>query len=222
MVVHTGEKGSKSCMWRMVSDSSATTWFARQTGANGLKWKYPIRVNGEIKENCLSRDLQKELWPDLRVDFSWWPPRGKKPQWDAIGTTEDGFVVLVEAKAHPSEVESGSCKAIPISRAKIEESMRLVQQEHYPLCVDFDNIWMCKYYQAANRLTFFEKLSEQPVKIKLVFLSFYNDDTHKNTTLVDFRNHNNNAFESIMGTTKFPDNIYSLYFDATKLQNECF
>ena len=204
-------------MWRMAHDNSATDWLAEQIRVNDIKWIYPVKVNRNIKENCLSKDIQKELWPELPIDFSWWPLRGKKPQWDAIGTTKDGYIVLVEAKAHPAELESGYCSATPKSRAIIEESMRLAQQEHYPLCDDFNDVWMCKYYQVANMLTFFGKLSEQELKIKLVFLSFYNDDTHKNTTLEEFCNSNEKAFMKIMGTDTFPDNVYSLYYDATKL-----
>ena len=65
-----------------------------------------------------------------------WPTRG--PQWDALATTTDKRIILVEAKANIPEVVSSPTNA----RQKSKDYLRLKN--------DID--WSGKFYQYTNRL----------------------------------------------------------------------
>lgn len=52
---------------------------------------------------------------------AFWPPRG--PQWDALGRTDTGDVILVEAKAHIDEMFSSGSQASMESLKQITEAL---------------------------------------------------------------------------------------------------
>lgn len=102
---------------------------------------------------------------------AFWPAGG--PVWDALAVTEQGGVVLVEAKAHLSETpKRDRCKASsPISRALIERSLRQVRED---LGVPDSAVpWTEANYQIANRLAYLWWLNvERALPAWLVFLGF--------------------------------------------------
>lgn len=98
-----------------------------------------------------------------------WPKRG--PQWDALGITERG-PVLVEAKAHVPEFFSPATQAGDLSRARIEVAFRAVQND---LGLRPRVKWAEVYFQYANRLAFLWWLRKQGVHAELVFVSFLYD-----------------------------------------------
>ena len=88
---------------------------------------------------------------------NFWPRLG--PQWDALGTTGKG-VVLVEAKAHIGEFRSPPSQAGATSLAKITAAFKMTQMA---LGVSTTSDWTGSFYQYANRLA------------HLLFVSFIND-----------------------------------------------
>ena len=76
-----------------------------------------------------------------------WPNLG--PQWDALGRTGSGTVLLVEAKANIREVVSPACKASEPSKRLIQKSLRETQEF---LKVDPNIDWSGRLYQYANRM----------------------------------------------------------------------
>ena len=147
----------------------------RQAGAidadDSVVWKSPLRSNNfvEYRDSEVLRCLGVDRLPNRSLaDF--WPRRG--PVWDALGRTEKGRIVLVEAKAHipeaaspPSQASEGSLELI---RASLAEARR-----HYAPKAKAD--WSGSLYQYANRLAFqylFAKLNG--LDSRLVFLDFYN------------------------------------------------
>jgi hypothetical protein len=58
-----------------------------------------------------------------------WPARG--PQWDALGKTSEGAVVLVEAKAHIAELLSGPSQARSSTSSEIIERALLQASSWY-------------------------------------------------------------------------------------------
>jgi len=102
---------------------------------------------------------------------AFWPAGG--PVWDALAVTEQGGVVLVEAKAHLSETpKRDRCKASsPRSRALIEKSLRQVRED---LSVPDRAVpWTEANYQIANRLAYLWWLNfERRVPAWLVILGF--------------------------------------------------
>jgi hypothetical protein len=103
------------------------------------------------------------------ADF--WPARG--PQWDALGRTNRGEPLLVEAKAHVPELLSQSTQATGRSLIVIRRSLdRVKRAVGSRTTVDWSNA----FYQYSNRLAhlyFLRTLNRIPAY--LVFLYLLND-----------------------------------------------
>jgi hypothetical protein len=134
-----------------------------------IDWRSP-RADDEYAE-YRDADFLAVLGLDrLRSDLeSFWPERG--PQWDALGIAADGKVILVEAKAHASELAS-TCAAGPSSRDRITRALDAAKQ-HYGAPASRD--WLQGYYQFANRLAHLQFLRDRGVDAHLVFVYFLGD-----------------------------------------------
>jgi len=113
---------------------------------------------------------------------AFWPRGG--PHWDALAKFEHAGragAILVEAKAHPTEIynDKGS-GASPGSRRIIEASL---QRTCEWLKVPYGPIWTKRLYQSANRLAHLYFLREV-VKVDawLVNIYFLNDRAYKPTS----------------------------------------
>jgi len=100
----------------------------------------------------------------------YWPQRG--PQWDALGRTSAGDILLVEAKAHIAELCSPASSAGPRSRMVIEKA--LAQTIEY-LGARPRAPWVDVFYQLANRLTHLHFLRREGCKAWLVLANFVGD-----------------------------------------------
>ena len=101
-----------------------------------------------------------------------WPPRG--PQWDALGKTDGGQVILVEAKAHVEEMVSARAQASEESRALIRESLRSVKRH---VKSRSPARWQTSFYQYNNRLAHLYLLRHlNGIDAFLVNLHFLNAD----------------------------------------------
>jgi hypothetical protein len=150
-----------------------------------LCWRSPLREN-EYKEYRDAKFLaavgQTALSSELR---RFWPSGG--PVWDALAIVNTGGsrgVLLVEAKAHPEELES-SCKAKnPDSVAKIKAALGSTKSW---LGVNERLDWYAQYYQSTNRLAHLYFLREiAKVPAWLVNLYFVDDASHISTPRVDW------------------------------------
>lgn len=134
-----------------------------------VDWRSP-RIDDDFAEYRDEGFLEllglERLQDDLKA---FWPRRG--PQWDALATTSDGKVVLVEAKAHTSEMAS-ACAAGPKARETIERALEAAKG-HYLASPDAD--WTTGYYQYANSLTHLQFLRDRGVDAHLVFVYFVGD-----------------------------------------------
>jgi hypothetical protein len=113
-----------------------------------------------------------EYWSELQ-DF--WPKNG--PVWDALATVQGKDdttgVILLEAKSHIGELHSGCGAEDPDSKAKIERSLRRVQEA---LGMEQGTDWLKAYYQYANRIAHLHFLAEiANVPTWLIFLFFVSD-----------------------------------------------
>jgi len=99
-----------------------------------------------------------------------WPRRG--PQWDALGLTDRGDVLLVEAKAHVGELCSPGSAAGPESRERVERA--LAETAGWlgatPLAP-----WIDVFYQLANRLAHLYFLRRNGIDAWLVLVNFVGD-----------------------------------------------
>ena len=101
-----------------------------------------------------------------------WPRRG--PCWDALGRTDGGQIILLEAKAHIGEMDSSPSGAGEKSLPLIRESLESVKSY---VGADSDIDWTTTQYQHANRLAhlyLLRTLNEIPAF--LVDLHFLNAD----------------------------------------------
>ena len=83
---------------------------------------------------------------DVPLD-EFWPPRG--PQWDALGKTDSGQIILLEAKAHTEEAgsscEATNARSLSLIRASLERVKSYVGARP-------SANWMENFYQYGNRL----------------------------------------------------------------------
>ena len=138
-----------------------------------IRWVSPLADDG-FKEYWDARFLDKlGVSLDCVPLGEFWPPRGG-PHWDALGKTDGGQVILIEAKAHVSEAVS-SCKAkSEKSRARIRKSLESVKAY---VGAHSSADWMENFYQYGNRLAhlyLLRTLNEIPAF--LVNLYFLNAD----------------------------------------------
>lgn len=138
----------------------------------GFRWTSPLREKN-FKEYRDEDFLEAIDRSDLKEKLKkFWPKGG--PQWDALGVLSDGTALLIEAKAHISEVESHMKAENPDSIRKIKDAFERTKQD---LGVRSDNPWTSSYYQYANRvahLHFLRNMNNLPAY--LIFVNFIGDD----------------------------------------------
>lgn len=103
------------------------------------------------------------------LDF--WPERG--PQWDALAQLDGGGVLLVEAKAHVSEMCSPGSYAGSASLARI--SARLDEVASALGASATRAPWTTHFYQLANRIAHLHFLRSAGVDAWLVLVNFLGD-----------------------------------------------
>lgn len=169
-----GTKGSLKWIQRAVNGrwpSLESPILARMGSGRVIEWRSPLEADGfaEYRDASFLTVLGLEhLRTELR-DF--WPAGG--PQWDALGLTNDGGVLLVEAKAHVGEMCSPGTGASEASRMIITERLTRLSErlgaraDHAP--------WTEHFYQLANRLAHLQFLRDQGVSASLVLVNFLND-----------------------------------------------
>ena len=136
-----------------------------------LSWRSPLQAD-DFAEYRDAAYLNKIGHPELVGELAvFWPARG--PQWDALGRSLAGDVLLVEAKAHIDELCSSPTAAGPIARAQIEAALesvatRLGANSHRAA-------WSQHFYQLANRLAHLDFLRQRGVTAWLVLVDFVGD-----------------------------------------------
>lgn len=169
-----GERGSLKWIQRAVNE----TWPALNEpilNAIGkdqtIDWRSPLHTDdyAEYRDGSfLERLGLGYLQPQLAA---FWPSRG--PQWDALGVTSGGTVLLVEAKAHIAEMcspaSSASEASLNLIKLRLHETAEALgarrERAH----------WHIVFYQLANRLAHLHWLHDKGVDARLVLVNFLND-----------------------------------------------
>lgn len=134
-----------------------------------LTWLSP-RADDAYAEYSDSAALELAGLRELphRALKEFWPARG--PVWDGIARTDNGDVILIEAKAHIPEMVSPATSARGASLALIERSLRDTKKA---LGSTSPNAWTGTFYQYANRLAFLYLLRDlNKLPVHLAFLYF--------------------------------------------------
>jgi hypothetical protein len=137
-----------------------------------IKWVSPRKEEyyPEYRDEAFLKVLGVSPQKVRLIDF--WPKGG--PQWDALGRLSNGTVLLIEAKAHISEVLSHMQAADPNSINLIEGSLARTKRE---LGVRTKNPWTTPFYQYANRIAHLHFLNNlNGIKSYLVFVNFVGDE----------------------------------------------
>lgn len=146
-----GQRGSQKWLQLAVEHdcSSLNAPIAQRLGVAeaDLDWRSPLAEDdfAEYRDQTFLTRLGAVL--PHRTLASFWPSRG--PQWDGLGRTRRGDMLLVEAKAHIPEMCSSGSAAKSASLSKIQAALRETQ---IYLSISTDNDWCATYYQYANRL----------------------------------------------------------------------
>jgi hypothetical protein len=108
----------------------------------------------------------------LKLQLSeFWPQSG--PQWDALGRSDSGEVLIVEAKAHIPELFSPPSAAGAVSRAKIDAA--LSHTANYAGAKPAVK-WGTYFYQLSNRLAHLLFLRKNNINARLILLNFLGDE----------------------------------------------
>jgi SpoVK/Ycf46/Vps4 family AAA+-type ATPase len=204
--------GSKDWM-QTVINSNMKPSLDNAIGAGNIFWLSPIAIDN-YQEYQLNQKPIADIFNFDKNTFSSWWSFSRQPQWDAIGKTENGAIILVEAKAHLRETES-KCKASAQSYEKIQEALKITHNKFSARTPFDEEIWMNKYYQTANRLLFWNSLNPTHKAI-LVFLNFVNvprSPTSKN----EWDIHTQMMFEALLGygASELPSDIKFINFGIT-------
>lgn len=140
-------------------------------GIGPVEWRSPRADDGyaEYRDQAFLDRLGITLSKRQLKDF--WPTRG--PQWDALGRAASGEVVLVEAKAHVTELLSQHTKATDASMKTIRRSLlETADSLHASPGTD----WSQRFYQYANRLAHAWFLAQaNKLRLRLAFVYFVGD-----------------------------------------------
>jgi len=123
-----GERGSLKWIQRAINQRSPRTIdnliLPRLGNAASITWCSPLANDdcAEYRDAAFLKAVGAAQFTTALEMF--WPPRG--PQWDALGRSDRGDILLVEAKAHVGELCSPGSQASPVSRKKIEASLEEV------------------------------------------------------------------------------------------------
>ncbi|MBA7693919.1 hypothetical protein ES703_102516 [subsurface metagenome] len=172
-----GTKGSLKWVQRLVNErpeliNQQLVKAINLRNSDNIHWLSPLSTDeyAEYRDASFTEKLGITL--NWRSRESFWPERG--PQWDALGNTDSGKVILVEAKSHLGEIVSPGTQASETSRKKITTSL---EETKAFLKVDPSFNWSGTFYQYTNRLAHLYLLRIlNKIDSYLVFVYFLNDD----------------------------------------------
>ena len=129
--------------------------------------------------------------------------------------TNNGCLVLVEAKAHIDELNSKCTATSKHSIKKIKDSLK---ETHLNLGInEYDeDLWYNKFYQYGNRLAWYYNLKRIGVKVMLAYVYFVDDYTYIPTSRDKWGAANNSLDNLMLGTRISDDYIEHIYIDVKK------
>ena len=137
-----------------------------------INWLSPLRTDDYAEYRDASFTQRLGITLTRRTRESFWPNRG--PQWDALGNTDSGIVILVEAKAYLGEIVTPATQASETSRKKITTSL---EETKAFLKIRSTVDWSGTFYQYTNRIAHLYLLRIlNKIDSYLVFVYFLNDD----------------------------------------------
>jgi hypothetical protein len=183
VVQNPGAKGSLKWIQHAINDARKPfdrIVLNQLPEAEAIEWRSPL-ASDKYAEYRDSTFLDRIGHPELSEALAnFWPSRG--PQWDALGRTKQGEILLVEAKAHIDEMFSSGTQAGQQSRVRIERTLSETAEALHakPLMP-----WSGSLYQTTNRLAHLRFLTDQKVPARLMFVYFLGDDDMQGPATAD-------------------------------------
>ncbi|MBA7501368.1 hypothetical protein ES704_04131 [subsurface metagenome] len=217
-----GTKGSLNWIQRLVNEhpNIINQQLAQAINLNkdeNINWLSPLGTDEYAEYRDASFTQRLGITLNRRSRESFWPERG--PQWDALGKTDSGKVILVEAKAHLNEVVSPGTQASEISRKMI---IRSLEETKVFLKVRPNIDWSGTFYQYTNRLAHLYLLRIlNGIDSYLVFVYFLNDDEVEGPKLVQEWQAGIRVLEAALGlrTHELSRFILEIFIDVRELSS---
>ncbi|MDR0273564.1 MAG: hypothetical protein LBI27_09645 [Clostridiales bacterium] len=189
--------GSMDWMQTIINTDEMRILLDEKIGAGSIKWLSPLESANYQEYQLNENPIAQEFGFNNDMFTSWWR-FSRQPQWDAIGKSENGTIILIEAKAHIKECES-ECHAGYDSYPLILNAFKKTHANLSATIPFNENTWMNKYYQTGNRFLFWDNL--KPIKdVLLVFLIFINVPREDfRTDAQTWNNHMNSMITSMLG-----------------------
>jgi hypothetical protein len=176
------EKGSQKWVQKLVNDKpeilNSRIWSSLNfSEEEHITWLSPLKGDdyAEYRDQAFLNLLDVKLEKVPLAQF--WPEGG--PQWDALGKSSSGKLLLVEAKSHISELisslqaeDQGSIEKITTSLGETKRYLNSSAQVEWTRC----------FYQHANRLAHLYLLRKNDLHAYLIFVYFLNDIEMKGPT----------------------------------------
>jgi hypothetical protein len=169
------KKGSQKWIQELVNDNprilNSKIWSTLNfPEKEDIQWLSPLRSDdyAEYRDQAFLNLLNVKLEKIPLMKF--WSKGG--PQWDALGKTSTGKLLLVEAKSHISELTSELRAEDESSRKKIQRSLEETKR-YLSSRVHVD--WSQCFYQYTNRIAHLYLLRKNNVPAHLIFVYFLND-----------------------------------------------
>jgi hypothetical protein len=179
----TGRRGSLKWIQRIVNDRrelADALILPSISEASHIEWLSPLSGDefAEYRDYAFLQRIGRIDLADALAAF--WPARG--PQWDALGRTNTGEVILIEAKAHIDEMFSSGCEASKESLVQITDAFdQTISAFGAKPIID----WADSLYQLANRLAHLYFFTAHGVPACLVFMCFVGDEDMKGPESAD-------------------------------------
>ena len=213
-------KGSQKWIQKLVNDRpeilNSQIWSTLSFSVNeDIQWLSPLKRDNyaEYRDQAFLNLLRVKL--DKMPLAQFWPERG--PQWDALGKSSGGKLLLVEAKSHISELISKSKAQDEASMKKIQESL---EETGRYLNSRVDAAWSESFYQYTNRLAHLYLLRKNELPAYLVYVYFLNDVEMKGpTTFYEWEGASKLLNSRLgIGRHKLQKFIANVYIDVHALQ----
>ena len=214
------KKGSQKWLQKLVNDKpeilNSRIWSSLNfSEEEHIAWLSPLKSDdyAEYRDQAFLNFLDVKLEKVPLAQF--WPRGG--PQWDALGKSSSGKLLLVEAKSHISELisslqaeDQGSIEKITTSLGETKRYLNSSAQVEWTRC----------FYQHANRLAHLYLLRKNDLHAYLIFVYFLNDIEMKGpTSLAEWKGALRLLKSALgIGRHKLQKFITNVYVDVRALQ----
>jgi len=172
---HQAKKGSQRWIQKLVNEQPGILNSQIRSAFNfskeeDIQWLSPLKSDeyAEYRDQAFLDRLKVKLEKTPLAQF--WPKGG--PQWDALGKSSVGKLLLVEAKSHISELIS---KSQAEDKASIKMIQKSLEETGCYLNSRVNAAWLQSFYQYTNRLAHLYLLRKNDLQAYLIHVYFLND-----------------------------------------------